>query len=321
MPAPDKSKKPKKLDKGKKGEPAKKKGSSNMLIILSVVGVLVLLAVGITLFLVMSNDEPKKPAVNVALKNTGGGEAGSGDDASNTGEAGAVAFNLNETLTKVNDLTDKLADAAQSEEAAKQLREILESDAVSKARARDSILNAIVAKAKDGNAGARQFMQKLSRDTTNSTLAQAALRLYNENLRAEGETEVAVETGATEEPTNYLPNKVDVVFSLSMSRFLDSQYKQGVFNMGAFRLEDIERRCGLPANTIEQFIVGGMKDYNQVVAVIRTTSSFNWDDFKKAVSLEENGQNVKGKTYHLGKIDFMSEFLGKRIPGIEALRD
>lgn len=322
MPAPDKAKKPKKLEKSKKGESSKKKGSSNMLIILSVVGVVVLLAVGITLFFVLGGSEPPKPVA----KNTGKQNPGASKDDGGSGNAPgetAPAFNLEETLTKVNEMVDKLADTAKYEEAAKQIREILDSDAVNKASGgRNAILMAIANKAKDGgNAGAKQFLQKLSKDTTNASLAQNALKVYNENVRQENDKDTALDASTGEEPTNYLPNKVDVVFSLGLNKFLDSEYKKGVFNLGAFRPEDIDKRTGLPANTIEQFVVGGMKDFSQVVGVIRTTSSYNWDDFKKATKLEENGTTIKGKTYYLGKIDFMTEFLGQRIPGLDALKD
>jgi len=80
MSAPEKTKKPKKLDKGKKSDLAKKqkKSSGNLMIILSVVGVLVLVAVGITIFFLMSGDkEPLTPpsgknAANLAKRDTGG---------------------------------------------------------------------------------------------------------------------------------------------------------------------------------------------------------------------------------------------------------
>jgi flagellar basal body-associated protein FliL len=310
------------LEKSKKGESSKKKGSSNMLIILSVVGVVVLLAVGITLFFVLGGSEPPKPvAKNPGKQNPGAGATKDDGGSGNPGET-APAFNLDETITKVNEMVDKLADTAKYEEAARQIREILDSDAVNKANGRNSILMAIANKAKDGgNGGAKQFLQKLSKDTTNGALAQAALKVYNENVRQEGDKDVTLDASNGEEPTNYLPNKVDVVFSLKLNKFLDSEYKKGVFNLGAFRPEDIDKRTGLPANTIDQFVVGGMKDFSQVVGVIRTTSSYNWDDFKKATKLEENGTTIKGKTYYLGKIDFMTEFLGQRIPGIDALKD
>lgn len=323
MPAPEKAKKPKKLEKSKKGESSKKKGSSNMLIILSVVGVVVLLAVGITLFFVLGGSEPPKPvAKNTGKQNPGAGASKDDGGSRNPGETGP-AFNLDETIAKVNEMVDRLADTAKYEEAAKQIREILDSDAVNKASGgRNAILMAIANKAKDGgNAGAKQFLQKLSKDTTNASLAQNALKIYNENVRQENDKDSAMDASIGEEPTNYLPNKADVVFSLNLNKFLDSEYKKGVFNLGAFRPEDIDKRTGLPANTIEHFVVGGMKDFNQVVGVIRTTSSYNWDDFKKATKLEENGTTIKGKTYYLGKIDFMTEFLGQRIPGLDALKD
>lgn len=291
-----------------------------MLIILSVVGVVVLLAVGITLFFVLSGDDkpPVKPLANNAKQNRGAVDDGSSGTAGET----TPAFDLNATIAKVNEIVDKLTDNAKFEEASKQLREILESDAVNKANGRTAVLMAIANKFKESNnAGAKQFMQKLSRDTSNGALAQAALKVYNENLKQEGEKDIALETDSSEEPTNYLPNKVDVVFSLGMNKFLDSEYKKGVFNIGAFRPEDIDKRTGLPSNSIEQFIVGGMKDFNQVVGIIRTNSSYNWDEFKKTVKLEDNGTTIKGKTYYLGKIDFMTEFLGNRIPGIDALKE
>ena len=145
--------------------------------------------------------------------------------------------------------------------------------------------------------------------------------MYDENLKKENETDLVagVETG--EEPTSYIPNKADVVFSIEMAKFSSKQNQQGVFTTGAFRLEDVNKRLGVPADTVEHFIASGMKDFNQVAAIVRTTTPMNWDDIKKTMQLEEAGTTIKGKTYYLGKVDFMTEFLGQRIPGIEALRD
>lgn len=326
MPAPEKSKKPKKLDKAKlkKSEATKKKGSSNLLIILSVVGVVVLLAVGITIFMLSGEDQSRKPNTGnqaANLKNNSNDSKGEGKDGA------PASMDMNELIAKYTDLITKLGDKAKYDDAAKQLREMLESDVVNKMPGgRGIVLMTIKDMAQAGNEGARTFLKKLAGDSSNAALAQQARKIYDENLKQAGEQDVVATAGGdsevSDEPTNYLPNKVDVVFSMNMSKFLDSEFNRGIFTTGAFRKEDIDKRLGLPANMVDQLVIGGIKDFNQVVGVIRTTSPYNWDEFKKAVHLDEAAAStVKGKTYYLGKIDFMTEFLGKRVPGIEALRD
>ncbi|MBL8824259.1 MAG: DUF1559 domain-containing protein [Planctomycetia bacterium] len=321
MPAPNKSKQPKKLDKSNKGEaPKKKKGSSSsLLIILSVVGVVVLLGVGITIFMLMSGGE-KPPLSGPTGKQTANNQPQSGSSEEGTGTAQP---DVAELTTKASELADSLADVAKAEEAGKKLRELLESDVVNKIQGgKNALLNAIKDKALAGNAGARQFIKALSKDSSNATLAQAALRIYEDSLKQAGEKDdAAMSTSVGEEPTNYLPNRVDVVFHMNLNKFLDSEYNKGLFATGAFKKEDIDKRIGMPANMIEQVVLGGIKDYNQVVGVIRTTSPYNWDDVKKTIQLSESGNTIKGKTYYIGKIDFMTEFLGQRIPGLDALKD
>lgn len=324
MPAPEKTKKSKspekgKLVKGKKGE-AKKKGSSNMLLILSGVGVVVLLAVGITIFFLMSGDEKNKPVVAKTGPGVTSGDGRKGDSLPESGTP-TGAPDIAEMINKLNETIDNLNDSAKYADASKALREALEGDLIRKAPDGQSrLLNAIKDKAKNNNnEGARTFLAQLMVDKNNPSLAQAAGKIYEEHLKKEGE-KVALESEPTEEPTNYLPNKTDVLFDLKMKNFLDSDYQRGVFAIGAFKKEDIDRRLGLPANTIDQLVIGGIKDFNQVVGVIRTSTSLSWDDFKKTMQMDESGTTIKGKTYYLGKIDFMTEFLGQRMPGIDLLR-
>ncbi|MFT3881925.1 MAG: hypothetical protein QM703_20005 [Gemmatales bacterium] len=325
MPAPDKTKKPKKLDKGKKSELGKKKKSSgNLMIILSVVGVVVLVAVGITIyFLTSGNDKPALPPVKNMAQGTGNTKGGAEQPGNTGGEGGeAMPFNLAEITAKINDLIDKLSDKTKKDEAAKALKDMLEGDLIKKVPdGKNLLLTAIMQKAKAGNEGAVDFLKQLAKDSSNASLAQLARKMYDDNLRKENEQSLSVEIEAGEEPTLFIPNKADVVFSMRMSKFLDSDFNRAVFTTGAFKQEDVNKRLGMPANTVDQFIVSGMKDFNQVAAVVRTTNPMNWDDIKKTMQMEESGTTIKGKTYYLGKIDFMTEFLGKRVPGIEALRD
>lgn len=321
MPAPDKSKKPKKLDKSKKGEAPKKKkgGSSNLLIILSVVGVVVLLGVGITLFMLFSGGDktPLPGTTGNQLANNAGNQAPTGGS-----EEGASQPNIEELTTKASELADSLADAAKAEEAGKKLREMLDSDVINKIQGgRNAVLNAIRDKALAGNDAGRLFIRNLSRDSSNATLAQAALRIYEDSLKQAGDKDDAMVTSVGEEPTNYLPNRTDVIFHMYLNKFLNSEYNKGIFATGAFQKEDIDKSLGIPANTVEQVILGGMKDHNQVVGIIRTTSPYNWEDVKKTMQLSESGNTIKGKTYYTGKIDFLTEILGQRIPGLDALRD
>lgn len=325
MPAPDKTKKPMKLDKGKKPEAVKKqkKSSGNLMIILSVVGVVVLLAVGITIFFLFSGGE--KPIAAVPVKNIGQVARETGDGqavAPQAAEGATPPPDINEIKTKVNDMIDKLAVAAKKEESAKLLKDMLESDLINKVPGgRNLLLTTVKDKAKAGNEGAVEFLKTLARDSSNAALAQAARKMYDENLRKDGEKDFVTEVTVGEEPTTFIPNKADVVFSIQLTKFLESEYNRGVFTTGAFRQEDVNKRLGMPANTVEQFIVSGIKDFNQVAAIVRTTIPMNWEDVKKAMHLEEAGITIKGKTYYLGKVDFMTEFLSQRIPGIEALRD
>lgn len=326
MPAPEKTKKPKKLDKGNKKSDLgkKKKSSGNLMIILSVVGVVVLLGVGITIFFLMSgNDKPLTTPTGNNQGQAAGLSRGGAERAGNpSGDGTPPPIDVAEITTKVNDLIDKLADKTKKDEAGKSLKDMLEGDIIKKVpEGRNLLLTAIMMKAKAGNEGAADLLKQLAKDGSNASLAQAARKMYDENLLKDGEKSVAVEVEAGEEPTLFIPNKADVVFSMQMSKFLETDFHRAVFTTGAFRQEDVLKRLGVPANTVEHFIVSGIKDFNQVAAIVRTTTPMAWDDVKKTMQLEETGTTIKGKAYYLGKVDFMTEFLGQRVPGIEALRD
>ncbi|HQR09080.1 MAG TPA: DUF1559 domain-containing protein [Gemmatales bacterium] len=324
MPAPDKTKMPKKLDKGKKSELGKKKKSSgNLMIILAAVGVVVLLAVGITIFFLMSGND--KSFTTPATGQNGAQlsrKTATEQPAAPSGEGAAPVMDMSEMTAKINEIIDKLTDQAKKDEAGRQLKDMFEGDLIKKVpNGRTLLLTAIMLKAKAGNDGAGDFLKQLARDTNNPTLAQAARKIYDENLLKEGEKTLALEGEAGEEPTSYIPNKADVVFAMKMNKFLESEFNRAVFTTGAFREGDVLKRLGVPANTVDQFIVSGIKDFNQVAIIVRTTIPMSWDDVKKTMHMEETGTTIKGKTYYLGKVDFMTEFLGQRIPGIEALRD
>ena len=153
MPAPEKTKKPRKLDSGKKGELARKKkkqSSGNLMIILSVVGVVVLLAVGITIFFLMSGGD--KPITTPPGKGSGQMARDNGKNDNSTGEGTNPGADMADLTNKANDLIDKLADSAKKEEAGKLLKDMLESDQVNKAPGgRTLLLTLIMAKAKAGN--------------------------------------------------------------------------------------------------------------------------------------------------------------------------
>src|SRR5437899_2478748 len=109
MPAPNKPPMKKTSDKGKKitpAKPAKKKSSGNLQIILAVVGLLVLLGVGITLYFVLREDT-NKPVPQQARTNQGAGAKAAGAEAPAEGGAPAQP-DLSATIAKVNELTDKL---------------------------------------------------------------------------------------------------------------------------------------------------------------------------------------------------------------------
>jgi hypothetical protein len=308
-------------DKGTKpasAKPAKKKSSANLQIILAAVGLVVLAGVGITLYFLFRGDD-NKPAAQQPRAN----QPGAGQAAVNAAGEGAPAAgpDLSATITKVNELTDKLTDAAQKDDAARQLRDILESDVVMKApNGRMQVLNAIKDKALTGNNdAAKEFIRDLAKDKKDQSLAAAAQKVYDENLVKPGEEAIG-EADSAIEPTNLLPNKVDVVFRLQPRKLIDSDYNKGLFASGAYRKADFDHRLGMDSQTVDQIVIGGMKDHGQAVGIIRTGTAFNWDEVRRALEIEPNGTNIKGKTYYLGKIDLLTEFLGKRIPGIESLR-
>ena len=169
MPAPEKTRKPRKLDIGKKGELAKKKkkqSSGNLMIILSVVGLVVLLAVGITIFFLFSG--PDKPNTPVPGKGAGQMAKGNGEKDTPAGEGTNPGADMAELTNKANDLIDKLADSAKKDEAGKLLKDMLESDQVTKASGGTTLLlSLIMTKAKAGNEGAGQFLKKLATDSGN----------------------------------------------------------------------------------------------------------------------------------------------------------
>lgn len=322
MPAPSKPSLKKTSDKGKKpalAKPAKKKSSMNLQIILAAVGLVVLLGVGVTLYFVFRGEETK-PVAPQARGNqpAAGQQAGSKEAGEGAPAAGA---DLSATITKVNELTDKLSDEKQKEDSAKQLRDLLESDVVIKAHnGRMQVLNAIKDKALAGNDAAREFIRDLAKDKKDQSLAAAAQRVYDENLVRPGEEAIGDANDSITEPTNYLPNETDVLFRMQPRKLIDSDYNKGLFASGAYRKADFDRRLGMETQTVEQIVIGGMKDHGQAVGIVRTSTAFNWDEVKRALEIQPNGVTVKGKTYYLGKIDLMTEFLGKRIPGIESLR-
>jgi flagellar basal body-associated protein FliL len=293
MPAPEKTKKPKKLDKGKKGDLAKKnkKNSSNLMLILSVVGVVVLLAVGITMFFLLNGGE--KPITPTPGKNTNQLARETGGNDNQPGNAGGEGStpppDIAAMTAKVTEMIDKLGDSAKKDEASRSLKDMLESDLINKVpNGKSMLLTVIAMKAKTGNDGAAVFLKKLTSDSSNPTLAQAALKVYNEHLKKEGEKDLVLGMEPGDEPTNFIPNKADVVFSIQMAKFLESEFHRGVFTTGAFRQEDVNKRLGIPANTVEQFIVSGIKDFNQVAAIVRTTTPVVWEDVKKTMKLEDD---------------------------------
>jgi hypothetical protein len=319
MSAPSKPNKPKKLEKGKKGEAAKKskkKSGSNLQIILAVVGVVVLLGVGITLFFLWSGDGNENKPMPAKAGNPGGAQPNNVPATDDNPAGTAPAPDLSSSLAKADELIEKLTDEKAKEEAGKSLRQLLDTDTVRKGTGRQQVLNKVKEKALAGNKGAEEFLRDLSRDNSDASLSMMARNIVDEAFPRSGGGAIS----AGEEPTNFLPSKTDVVFRSYLKRFIDSDYSRALFARGAFQKVDFDRRLGIDSSTVEQVVLGGAKDFGQIVGVIRTATPFNWDEVRTAMGIEGNGNTVKGRTYHLGKIDFLTEFLGARMPGLDSLR-
>jgi len=316
MSAPSKPNKPKKsLDKAKhKGElgKKKKKGSgSNFQIMLAAGGVLTVLVIGIVLYFVWPSGND--PGTNANNANRNRPRPGANKDEPPVDNQPAP--DLTSSLAKAGELADQLADDKTREDATKSLHQLLDTDVVRKGDGRLQILNIVRDKAASGTKHAEEFIVNLSKDNSNQSLALIARQIAEESFKG-GQSSAA----SGEEPTNFLPARTDVVFFVKLKHFLDSDYSKGVFARGAFERADFDRRVGMNSGNIEQVVLGGQKDYGQAVGVIRTATPFNWDEVKTALGIEGNGTTLKGKTYYLGKIDFLTEFVGSRIPGLESLR-
>ncbi len=149
-------------------------------------------------------------------------------------------------------------------------------------------------------------LQKLAQDTLKEVDQELARR----------------EAGLRNDPTNMLPNNTQVVLSIPVKDFADSPLGTAVLRTrGAFRGEDFQRRIGIPLNNIEQLVMSGNREHNQSLIVVRTFDPMDWDEVKRALQLSADpAATLRGKSYYIGKVDFLSEFVEHLIP-MTGLRD
>ncbi len=127
------------------------------------------------------------------------------------------------------------------------------------------------------------------------------------------------DAGLRDDPTNMLPNNTQVVLSLPIKDFADSPFGTAVLRTrGAFRSRDFEVRIGIPLSNIEHLVISGNREHGQSFGVIRTFDPMDWESVKRALHLPDTpAQTIKGKTYFVGKVDFLTEFVSNLVPVAE----
>ena len=316
----DKAKaKGKEKGKGGKDAPKKKGEKSKMPLILAGVGILVLGIVGVLIFALSgSGSKPTPPAGNnqQQARNTGPGAAGGGGNA-NKDEGGGAP----EDDAATDTLVQKLMNDGEKDNAKRQLMDmVLKGDDASRKRAFQALR-----KAAPFNDAAVLFL----RDVVNEDKHPNATLLASEILK---EHDTAAEksggnkalAGVKNDPTNLLPSDTQTVLFLDVRKTLDSDLQRAVFATGSYRKEDFQRRLGISIDNVDQIVIGGNRDHNRILGVIRTIGALNWDEVRHAMRIEGDGQTIstgKGSgTYYMGKVDLLTEYLGNRIKAITELR-
>src|SRR5207253_41355 len=87
-------------------------------------------------------------------------------------------------------------------------------------------------------------------------------------------------------PTNMLPEKCDIVFSVPVRHFMSNPLGLAAFTRGAFRPDDFNKRFGVPFHNIEQLVIGSIREHSQTLAVIRTQDPYEWSAVQAAFQID-----------------------------------
>ena len=273
---------------GKKKQPAKQESSNKGLLILAGVGVGVLLIVGVVLLIVVlsgSEEEPPEPPP-VAQNRPG---------------AGAPSISPED---RVNELLGKLDNEADRADAMSELRDMLQGND------RNLVLSKLKESALNDNEHALALLKEAasSDDPDLKTQASTVLKEVKSALAKKDE-------GLRNDPTNLLPRDTQVLLNLPVRNFTSSPLGLAVFARGAFRPQDFNSRFGIPFGNIEQLVIACNKEHSRSFAVIKTSDAYDWDQVKLAMHVDdESRKTVNGEDYYVGRVDLLTEFLGKRMP-------
>lgn len=317
VPAPD-SAKPKSEDaKGKKKKSNRdkvneeiikisKKKSSKMPLILAGAGAVVFVIVGVIIFVFLMNSDDKP----LPAPRTGGG-GGNELVASRRGNVGGGDSVLQTNLANI---MLKLANPQTREEALKELEDLLKSASP----ADREVAAKFIEDAARTNPAAKAFLERLAQDKNQPALASLAMSVLERlGTRSGGSSSLTSQA----EPSNFLPNNTSTLLTLHAGRMVSSVYQKAVTTFGAFKYEDFETRLGINLGSLDQIIVGGNREQNSILVVVRTSQDLVWDEICQRLNISKDPQKtVKGKQYFIGKVDFLTEFLDKRIPAILGLR-
>lgn len=292
---------------------SKKKGSK-MPLLLAGAGAAVFIIVGVVLFIFIMGPEDKPLPV------ARGGGGGGGDAGVPAGRRGGLpgggGGGAGDTVLQTNltNILMKLANPQTRDAGIKELEELLKNASP----ADREVAAKMIEDATRSNPAAKAFLEQLAKDKSQPALASLATGVL-ERLGA------GVGGGSTiashAEPSNFLPNNTTTVFTLYASRLVSSVYQKAIITFGAFKYEDFESRLGINLSSLDQIIVGGNRDQGSILVVVRTSQDFSWDDVRQRLGISPDPQKtVKGKQYFLGKVDFLTEFLDKRLPAITSLK-
>ncbi|GIW81425.1 MAG: hypothetical protein KatS3mg105_3232 [Gemmatales bacterium] len=103
------------------------------------------------------------------------------------------------------------------------------------------------------------------------------------------------------EPSNHLPNDVDLVVDIRLGRVLSG----GVVGTMLFGADgvvkdlptDVENRLGLRLTSIDRVLVGGNQKENWLLFIVRAKEPIAMDAVKKAMGLKPAGNPIRGQEY------------------------
>jgi hypothetical protein len=299
--------------KGDADKPKKKgKGGSKMPLILAGVGAVVILIVGLVIFLFLPGDNKPLPQVKPGGGGGAGLAAGRGEQPPAGGDTPPAAGGENQV--SLDELLAKLDDEAEREKVKGPLLDKLKT--LSGADLENAITD-ISNRAATGNKTAEEVIESAAKASDRPELQKVA----SENLER---IKVRIATGGNDpadDPTNVLAGDTQVMLNIPVKKLLDSDFKDAIFALGAFRAEDFERRIGIPLSNIDQIVIGCNVEQKTIIGAIKTTAPFDWDkSVKEALQAENQAKTAKGKTYYLGKVDILSEFIEARMPPVTGLR-